>query len=93
MTQAEDLIMNFKNWMRKHYLEDATWKSRLARDIRTDENFPKNGVVKFEGWRTLMRKYLENNRACSECLDAFETCWREYEQCERDRLKARLSRR
>lgn len=56
MTQTEDLIMNFKNWMRKHYLEDTTWKGRLARDIRTDENFPKNGVVKFEGWRTLMRK-------------------------------------
>ena len=90
MTQAENSIMNFKNWMRKNYLEDNTWKGRLARDIRTDETFPKNGVVKFEGWRILMREYLEKNHACSECLEAFETCWKEYEKCERVILKLRL---
>lgn len=84
--------MNFKNWMKKNYLEDTTWKGRLARDIHTDEKFPKNGVVKFEGWRSLMREYLEKHHACDECLDVFEKCWKEYEYCERMRLKLPLSK-
>lgn len=79
--------MCFKNWMKKNYLENGTWRGRLARDIRSDEKFPINGVKKYEGWRVLIRKYLVDNNACDECLEAFDFCWEEYEQCERARLK------
>lgn len=73
--------MNFKNWMKKNYLNEDSPKGDLAQDIRTDENFPKNGPGKYDGWGRLLRNYLENRGACDGCLGAFDECWKEYVSC------------
>ena len=85
--------MTYINWMKKTYGEENSPKGNLARDIRADEKFPKNGVGKFDGWRRLLRSYLESHSACNGCLASFDESWKEYEACERRRLNRPLSGR
>ena len=82
--------MNFKNWMNRNYRRSLSEKGDLARHIHSDEKFRQNGPCKFEGWRVLIRDYLVNKGAGQVRLQTFDVCWKEYEQCERARLKMSL---
>ena len=65
--------MNFYEYMMEHYLGKDTAKGDLAGDMRHEEgSFPK------DGGHDEIRRYLVRRRACRECLQVFERCWKEY---------------
>ena len=79
--------MNFYNWMMRNHRDENTPAGDLAADMkRVRDTFPRNGVGKFDGWHSLIRSYLVRHHACSECLEVFEECWKEYVECEKSRL-------
>ena len=82
--------MCFKNWLKKKYINDSGPKGYLARDVWMDKTFPINGAAKFNGWHEYIYDYMMKEGACYECIDIFEQCWKEYELCERKRLKMAL---
>lgn len=83
--------MTFYTFMMRNYQGQDTPEGDLAADMKRDkERFPKNGTGKFNGWHRLIREYLTDQDACDGCLEAFESCWKEYELCERKRLKRSL---
>ena len=82
--------MTFKNWLRKNYIDEIGPEGDLARDVDRDEDFPMNGPAKYKGWHRILHDYLMRAGACYECMDVFEECWKEYELCERKRLKMAL---
>nr|DAW88634.1 MAG TPA: YozE [Bacteriophage sp.] len=80
--------MTFYTFMTRNYKNSDSPAGDLARDMKSDyEKFPRNRPCKFNGWHKLIRKYLEENDACTGCLETFEKCWKEYVQCEKKRLK------
>jgi len=80
--------MTFYTYMMRNHSGQDTPAGDLADDMKWDkENFPRNGVGKFDGWHSLIRRYLEREGACYDCLRVFEECWRDYELTERRRLK------
>lgn len=84
--------MSFYTFMMKNHKGKDTPEGDLAADMKRDKDrFPKNGAGKFDGWHRLIREHLEMRGACDACLAVFESCWREYELCERKRLKRSLS--
>lgn len=86
--------MNFYNYMVKNYLEEDSPKGDLARDMKSDkEDFPENTVGKFDGWKKLIRRYLIRKSSCPDCIKTFDEAWKEYEECERKRLKRPLLRK
>ena len=83
--------MKFYTFMVRNHIDDTGPIGKLARDMKEDkEHFPMNGVMKFDGWHRIMRDYLEGCGAEDKYQDAFEEAWKEYEQCERKRLKLKL---
>ena len=83
--------MTFYTWMMRNYKGDVSPAGDLATDMERDkEGFPRNGAGKFQGWHDLILRYLELQGACWECIEVFEECWKEYELCERKRLKRSL---
>ena len=66
--------MKFYTWMMRKHLRTKAPVGDLARDMERDRQFPKDGD------RASIRKYLEDNDACSGCLAAFEKAWRKYER-------------
>lgn len=79
--------MTYKNWMKRNYAEKDSPEGDLARDVWSDESFPKNRSCKYKGWHDLIKSYLERRQACSEAISLFEKTWKEYESCEKQRLK------
>ena len=80
--------MTFYRFMMRNYRDGVGAKRDLARDMQDDgEKFPANGVGKFDGWHKILRDYLEEQRACDDCLATFEECWEEYVKCEKARLR------
>ena len=80
--------MNFYNYMMKNYYGKTCPEGDLASDMHEDKaSFPMNGKGKFNGWHKLIRSYLDECGACDACIDVFEKCWKEYEACERLKLK------
>jgi len=70
--------MQFNTWLKRKYINDTSLKGALARDIKSDGfNFPK------QGRHDKVRKYLICKNASKTYLDAFEECWKEYEECEK----------
>ena len=81
------LNMNFYNWMMRNHRDEDTPAGDLAADMEhVKDSFPRNGTGKFDGWHRLIRSYLVQRHACSECLEVFEECWEEYVECEKSRL-------
>ena len=68
------MAMKFYTWMMRKHLRTKAPVGDLARDMERDRQFPKDGD------RASIRKYLEDNDACSGCLAAFEKAWRKYER-------------
>lgn len=68
------MVMKFYTWMMRKHLRTKAPVGDLARDMELDRQFPKDGD------RASIRKYLEDNDACSGCLAAFEKAWRKYER-------------
>jgi len=66
--------MSFYNWMMQKYLKKDTWRGDLARDMKEDKNFP------VDGEKESILEHLKNRHACSECIDVFKKCWRDYER-------------
>ena len=80
--------MTFYNFMMRNYRNGTGAKRDLACDMHDDkENFPRNGIGKYDGWREILRDYLEDQLASEDCLATFEGCWEEYVKCERARLR------
>ncbi len=78
--------MTFYTFMMKTYRGEDSPAGDLAMDMRRDAvAFPRNGKGKYKGWHSVIREYLENQGACTECLTAFEKCWKEYVECEKKR--------
>ena len=67
------MAMKFYTWMMRKHLRTKAPVGDLARDMELDRQFPKDGD------RASIRKYLEDNDACSGCLAVFEKAWRKYE--------------
>lgn len=86
--------MTFYTYMMRNHLGHDTAEGDLAADMKAErESFPRNGVGKFKGWHDLIRTYLKRKGAHYACLQVFEECWEEYEECERKRLKRPLRKR
>lgn len=82
--------MSFYRYTIKRYLNENSLKGDLARDMKADKNFPINSSCKFDGWKMLIREYLESQGACYDCLLVFDEVWKEYEICEKKRLNRYL---
>ncbi|GMN96930.1 hypothetical protein JCM35486_26760 [Blautia wexlerae] len=68
------LAMNFYTWVMRKHLRTQAPAGDLARDMKQDRQFPKDGD------KAVVRKYLEDRGAESGCLSAFEKAWRKYER-------------
>ena len=82
--------MTFKTWLKRTYFNANSKEGDLARAVWSDESFPKNGARKFDGWHQIIKGHLYRAGACYDCMETFEKCWKEYELCERKRLKMAL---
>lgn len=68
------IAMNFYTWMMKKHINTKAPVGDLARDMKGDREFPRDGD------KAVIRDYLEGCGACSGCMDAFERAWRKYER-------------
>ncbi len=66
--------MNFYTWMMKKHINTKAPVGDLARDMKEDREFPRDGN------KEAVRRYLESGGACSGCMDAFERAWKKYER-------------
>ena len=73
--------MNFYRWMMKKHLKTQAPVGDLARDMKGDKEFPRDGSL------DEILEYLESKGACFGCLDACMEAWKEYER-EGSRTKA-----
>ena len=64
--------MNFYTWMIKKHINTKAPVGDLARDMKEDREFPRDGN------KEAVRRYLESCRACSGCMDAFERAFDEF---------------
>ena len=69
-------MMTFYGYMKRHYYNKTGRKADLANDMAGIKDRDGHGVI---------RGYLEGCQACDDCLEVFEECWKEYEQCEKNR--------
>jgi len=69
--------MRFNVWMKKTYLNDNSFKGKLARDIKADKHFPSHRRGK------TLRRYLINEGASQNIVEAFDECWEEFREYER----------
>lgn len=71
--------MYFKDWLRR-FEKDENPRGDLARDVRSDKDFPCEKSVWLKKRETMIRSYLEEAGACNGCLDAFDEAWKDYER-------------
>lgn len=78
--------MTFYTYMTRNYLKGAGPKHDLAYDMKLDSAaFPRNAKGNLKDGHRIIEEYLLEHDACSECMDVFEDCWREYVWHERSR--------
>lgn len=77
--------MNFYNYVTKNYINKKIPKGDLARDMKEDKNFPKS-----KNSKKTIKRYLESQGACYDCLSTFDDVWEEYKSCEKKRLSKHL---
>ena len=63
--------MSFYRWILKKHINTMAPVGDLARDMKEDSEFPRNGGKK------KILQYLEACHACSGCMDAFDEAWAE----------------
>lgn len=66
--------MNFYRWMMKKHLKTKAPMGDLARDMKGDKEFPRNGN------QEEILEYLESQNACLGCMTACREAWAEYER-------------
>jgi uncharacterized protein YozE (UPF0346 family) len=66
------IAMSFYRWILKKHINTMAPVGDLARDMKEDSEFPRDGGKK------KIRQYLEACHACSGCMDAFDEAWAEY---------------
>ncbi len=66
------IAMSFYRWVLKKHINTMAPVGDLARDMKEDSEFPRDGGKK------KIRQYLEDCHACSGCMDAFDEAWAEY---------------
>lgn len=66
--------MDFYTWMMKKHINTKAPVGDLARDMKDDREFPRDGN------KETIREYLESCGVCSGCMDAFERAWKKYER-------------
>lgn len=80
--------MTFYTFMMRNHRGKNTPEGAFAEDIFQDrENFPRNGVGKFDGWHRILKGYLERHCASSNHMNVFEKCWESYVRREKSRLR------
>ena len=78
--------MTFYRYMIDNYYKAAGPKHDLAYDMKSDwREFPIRVTSEQPDGHRTIRDYLEMCRACDDCLDIFEECWKEYVRCEKRR--------
>lgn len=65
--------MNFYDWMMMRYAGKDTPCGDLARDMKQDKGFPRDGS------RSEILVYLKDKGAIDECLACFKRCWQDYQ--------------
>ena len=65
--------MNFYDWMMVRYAGKDTPRGDLARDMKRDKDFPKDGS------RSEILAHLKDKGAIDECLACFKRCWQDYQ--------------
>ena len=80
--------MTFFSFMVRNHKDSKTEEGRLAEIMRMDrERFPRNSSHKLNTWRMLLRDYIKKHSAIyAVSIETFESCWEEYEACEKSRL-------
>lgn len=53
--------------------------------MKEDKNFPKS-----KNSKKTIKRYLESQGACYDCLRTFDDAWKEYKSCEKKRLSKHL---
>ena len=64
---------SFYKFMIMNFIEEDSPQGDLARDMKSDRDFPRFSI-NYER----VRNHLERCVACSDCFDAFEECWNRY---------------
>lgn len=80
--------MNFYSYMMKNHRGAENGAGRLAGVMAADrERFPRNGLVKYDGWHKLIHDYISRNSSYRGLMPVFESCWEQYEQIEREKRR------
>ena len=66
-------IISFYKYMIDNHIKDDSPIGDLARDMKSDQDFPKRSIC-----FTTIYYYLIKKCACSDCNDAFCEAWKEY---------------
>ena len=64
---------SFYKFMIMNFLEEDSPLGDLARDMKSDRDFPKSAIS-----HDRILDHLERCAACSDCFDAFEESWNRY---------------
>ena len=65
--------VSFYKFMTDNYIKEDSPAGDLARDIKSDRDFPKRSIK----YSHIFDHLLENG-ACNDCITTFEDCWKEY---------------
>ena len=65
--------ISFYKFMIENYIKDDSPMGDLARDMKSDRDFPRRSIC-----YTNIYYYLVKKNACDECLDSFHDAWKEY---------------
>ena len=69
-------MMTFYDWMIARYQGKNSPSGDLADDMSSDKAWPA------ENTRAAIQDHLNNHDACSECVEVFKRCWRDYRKNE-----------
>lgn len=70
------MIITFDKYIKKRMYQDNP-ESDFKEDVLRDKTFPKKMTASTENYEHI-RRYLFIRRACSEAIQAFNACWRDY---------------
>lgn len=69
-------MMTFYDWMIARYQGKNSPSGDLADDMSSDKSWPAENI------RAAILEHLTSHGACSECVEVFKRCWRDYRKNE-----------
>ena len=70
-------MKTFVEYMIENHLHENSLEGDLARDIHTDEGFPKPRKD-LQKYHKIILRHLKLMHACEEAVTTFEECWADY---------------